>query len=666
MHARRRIAGGFAAAAALVAAFWSCAPGASAGSRYDLLLVTLDTVRADRLGAYGYGAGETPALDRLAREGVVFEHAQTVAPLTLPAHATLLSGLLPTTHGARDNGLRPFRSDRDTLATRLQAAGYDTAAFVGAYVLDRKFGLARGFDRYDDEIDHGPEGAALEAERRGAEVVDRALAWLEQRQEEAPFFAWVHLYDAHFPYAPPDPYRARFESAPYDGEIAAVDAQVTRLLSWLERKGRARRTLVVVAADHGEALGDHGERTHGLLLYDSTLRVPLLLRAPGMLRPGLRIAEPVSLADVAPSVSSLLGLPPSRADGLEGRDLSAALRAGREPERADLYAETEYPAGFGWQTLAALRRGAHKVITGATAELYDLAEDPAENRDLASARRDELGELVRALRVRERETPAAPVPAVDRVDRETAARLASLGYLAAAPAPAKGPLREPRAMLAPFALFEEAGWDRARGDHRAAVDKLRRALTQDAENPAFLGALAQAERAAGDLRTAAVSYRAAIARSPHDSRLWLDMAWTLQESGQVSEAAAAAQEALRLDASSGEAHNAVGICAALGGDPQTARSHFARATELEPRSATAWNNLGNAWRALRQPGEAADAYSRAAALAPGWADPLNGLGVIEIEAGRPAEALAYFDRALVLQPDFEEARRNRAVALRRR
>jgi Flp pilus assembly protein TadD len=382
-----------------------------------------------------------------------------------------------------------------------------------------------------------------------------------------------------------------------------------------------------------------------------------------MLRPGLRIAEPVSLADLAPSVSSLLGLPPVE---LDGRDLAGALRSGREPERGDLYAETEYPAGFGWQPLAALRRGGHKVISGSAAELYDLGADPAESRDLAVARRDDLGELVRALRVRQRERPVAPATPVDRIDRETAARLQSLGYLAAAPAPAKGPPREPRAMLAAFALFEEAGWDRARGDDRAAVDKLRRALAGDAGNPAFLGALAQAERAAGDAKAAALTYRAAIERSPRDARLWLDLAWTLQESGQLKDAGAAAQEALRLDASSGEAHNALGICAALNGDATAARSHFERATALEPRSATAWNNLGNAWRALRRPAEAADAYSRAATLAPGWADPLNGLGVIEIDAGRPGDALAYFDRALVLQPDFEEARRNRAVALRRR
>ncbi|HYH44672.1 MAG TPA: sulfatase, partial [Thermoanaerobaculia bacterium] len=251
-------------------------PGGTAAGSSDgasLLLVTLDTVRADRLGGYGYAAAETPTLDRLAREGVRFAAASTNAPLTLPAHASLLTGLLPPRHGLRNNGAGRL-PEVPTLAAVLAAAGYRTAAFVSSFVLDRRFGLDRGFAVYDDDVERDAGGGvALDAERRGDRTVERALAWLsaktpETLDRERPFFLWVHLYDAHAPYAPPAPYDSRHRGRPYDGEIAFADAQVGRLVAELERRGLAGRTLVAVTADHGEALGEHGELTHGLLLYE--------------------------------------------------------------------------------------------------------------------------------------------------------------------------------------------------------------------------------------------------------------------------------------------------------------------------------------------------------------------------------------------------------------
>src|SRR5262249_49431400 len=227
--------------------------------------MTLDTVRADRLGAYGYPGAEPPALDRLAREGLRFDQAVSAAPLTLPSHATLFSGLTPPHHGLRNNGAGRFPDDRATLATLLSARGYATGAFVGSFVLDHRFGLARGFDVYDDEIDRDPNApGSWEAERSGSQVADRALAWLEKAAggpDGRPFCAWVHFYDAHAPYAPPEPYSGRHRDAPYDGEVAFVDAQVARLLEYLDRRGLAGSTVVVAAADHGEALGEHGELT---------------------------------------------------------------------------------------------------------------------------------------------------------------------------------------------------------------------------------------------------------------------------------------------------------------------------------------------------------------------------------------------------------------------
>ncbi|HET9300886.1 MAG TPA: sulfatase, partial [Candidatus Polarisedimenticolaceae bacterium] len=331
----------------------ACASGPSPPGRpVNVVLITMDTVRADHLGCYG-GSAATPKLDALARAGARFDQATAAAPLTLPSHATILSGLLPPAHGLRNNGGGALPGTVETLATRLSSAGYRTGAFVGAFVLDHRFGLGRGFDVYDDAITRGDRVAdALEAERPGNVVVDRALEWLARDPGGKPFFLWVHLYDAHAPYAPPSPYREQYAGRLYDGEIAFVDAQVGRILAAV-----GPGALVAVVADHGEALGDHGEETHGLLLYQPTLRVPLLVQGPGI-RAGTVVERAVGLADLAPTLASLAGTS-LKADG---RDLSAALRSGEEPPSADVYSETEYPRLFGWAGMAALRRGARKHI----------------------------------------------------------------------------------------------------------------------------------------------------------------------------------------------------------------------------------------------------------------------------------------------------------------
>ncbi|HEX2465656.1 MAG TPA: sulfatase, partial [Thermoanaerobaculia bacterium] len=384
----------------------------------NVLLVTLDTVRADRLGSYGYAGASTPALDGLAREGIRFSQAVATAPLTLPSHASILTGLFPPRHAVHQNGAAALPPTVPTLAEALHGHGYRTAAFVGSFVLDARFGLDRGFELYDDDIPRDPTTAVpgLEAERPGTQVVDRALSWLNA-DDQRPFFVWVHLYDAHAPYEPPEPYRSRFADRPYDGEIASVDAQVGRLLSYLDERGLAGDTIVAVAADHGEALGEHGELTHGLLLFEPTVRVPLLLRAPGRLPGGVVVGEPVGLADLAPTLAGLagvhLGLPSSSVDG---RDLSASLAAGDEPPRVDLYAETEYPRLFGWSALAAIRRGHAKYVAAPTPRLFDLESDPGETSNTLQAGDHRPAALAEALASLQAEGVAAAPPVESELD----------------------------------------------------------------------------------------------------------------------------------------------------------------------------------------------------------------------------------------------------------
>jgi arylsulfatase A-like enzyme len=490
-----------------------------AALRPSLVLITLDTVRADHLGCYGDAAAETPALDRLAREGVRFAQASSAVPLTLPSHSSLLSGLLPLHHGLRNNGSGVFPEGTATLATVLSGQGWRTGAFVGAFVLDHRFGLARGFDVYDDEIERDPNaGESLEAERPGRVVMDRALAWLsgsgETKGPARPFFLWVHLYDAHAPYTPPSPWRERHPGRPYDGEIAEVDAQVGRLMAELEHRGLAASTVVAVAADHGEGLGEHGELTHGLLLYEPTLRVPLLVRAPGV-PAGQVVKTPVSLVDVAPTLAGLLGtsLP---APHLDGRDLSAALRNGGEPAPADIYAETQYPAIFGWSPLAALRRRDLKYIAAPRPELYDLSHDPGEKKSLETDTTTLKGF---AARVAALEAGAVQAPRGSALDSEARARLASLGYVsgtagstpaARAPAPGTSSAPDPKLLVDLFQRFERAhnGLKSGQpGEAARALADLSALVAADPRNPVFRGELARAYRQRRDMDRAIPLYR---------------------------------------------------------------------------------------------------------------------------------------------------------------
>lgn len=615
-------------------------------------------MRADHVGAYGDTRAETPNLDRLARSGVRFEAAISAVPLTLPSHATILSGLLPPHHGLRNNGAGSFPASRETLATLLSASGYHTGAFVGSYVLDHRFGLARGFETYDDEIARDPSApGALEAERPGREVVDRALAWLA-KGDGRPFFAWVHLYDAHAPYDPPEPFRSRHRDHPYDGEVASVDFQVGRLLDWLAVSGREKETVVAVAADHGEALGEHGELTHGFFVYEPTLRVPLLLRGPSLASRRV-VTTPVSLADLAPTLAGLTGTP--LAGALDGRDLSRDLLRGGEPASADIYSETEYPRIFGWSGLSALRRKSLKYIEAPRPEIYDLARDPNETRSLADARAPRA-DLAAAIAAFHRETVAPEKPAT--ADRESAAKLASLGYISGSPSASERlALRDPKDVAGAFRGFEDAHWDLVGGRVETARSKLLAALRSDPDNPVFLDSLGLAYRRLGDFDAAIRSYRRAVELSPGDADTRYDLAVALKEAGRIDEAFSAAQDALTHDASRPDTLGVLGIALLAKGKPQEALAQFDRAAALDPRDARTENNRGNVLRELKRPAEAEAAYRRAIALAPRYADPWNGLGALEVEDRRFAEAVASFDRAIALAPEDHEARLNRGIAL---
>jgi arylsulfatase A-like enzyme/Flp pilus assembly protein TadD len=583
--------------------------------RPNVLLITLDTFRADRITA------QTPNLQKLANESVTFKNADSPVPLTLPAHCSILSGVLPLHHGVRNNGANPFPSDRADLATVLSAAGYRTGAFVSAFVLDRRFGLNRGFETYDDEIARD-DSNSLEAERRGEVTVDRALTWL-RANDARPFFAWVHLYDAHTPY-----------EKTYDDDIRTVDAQVGRLLAAIDRT----KTIVAVVGDHGESLGEHDESTHGLLLYESTLHVPMIIAAPDV-KPR-EVKSPVSTIDLAPTLASLAGAK------LDGR----ILPLDREPSQTDIYAETEYPLQFGWSSLASLRRGDDKLISNR--ELYDVANDPAEKVNRLDAKRREFRRLEDALNAIRR-TAVASTPTV--VGEETRRKLASLGYVAPTANPTReGAFPDPAKMAPLFSRFENAK------DSIAALEQL---VKDDPRNPVFRSTLARELRKKGNVEAAIKLYREAVALAPNDADAWYNLAVALQEAGHAEEGSIAIQESLRRNAQRPEAHNALGIALMNEGNVAAGEAEFRAALSIDPRDARTLNNLGNALRATNRFAEAREAYTQAIGLAPSYPDPLNGLGVVDVQEGHARDAIAKFDAALRIAPDYYEAQLNRGIAL---
>jgi choline-sulfatase len=611
----------------------------------NILLVTLDTTRADRIGAYGYGEARTPRLDRLAAAGVMFERAIAVAPLTLPAHASLFTGLYPFAHGVRNNGNFVLGDRVPTLATALRDGGYQTGAFVSAFVLDRRYGLARGFDRYDDRF---------ELERRGDRTAAAAAEWLTRAaQDRRPFFAWVHLYDPHDPYDPPAPY-AGFAS-PYDGEIGFVDEQVGALVDRLDALGLASSTVVAVAGDHGESLDDHGEATHGLFVYEAAMRVPVILCRPGALPAGRRVASLVRQIDVAPTLLALAGRPALA--GAHGQSLIPLIR-GAGPAPGSAYAETYFPRLFmNWSALRSIQDERWKFIDAPVPELYDLANDPGERANLASREPGRAAALRRALdgTTGGSEGSIAPSP----VDPGTLQKLAALGYIGATTdrPPADGSSRpDPKAMIGVFNRLRHAN-ALIRTGRFADVESVARAvLMADRTNAFATMLLARAEMEQGKYRDAIAHYRAyaELVPSSADAHHWVAICWS--RLGEVDRALAEVEAALGLDLRHAGAHALRGGLRASRGRIEEALVDLRAAVDAAPDNVPFRVGLS---RILLTAGRLDDADAelrRALELQPENPDAHAARGAVLAAYGQPEAALPEFERALAGRPDADDVR----------
>jgi arylsulfatase A-like enzyme len=617
---------------AAVAACPGCGEARAPGAR-RIVVVSFDTTRADHIGCYGSAGAHTPAIDALAAAGVRFENAIAPAPITLVSHASLMTGLEPHRHGVRHNGIFRLSTDVPTLAGHMQEAGFSTAAFVGAVVLDRQYGLDSGFDVYDDRM--GRAGEVGDEERPADQVVDAALRWLESAPEA--FFMWVHLFDPHSAYDPPAGFAIAFPNDPYRGEIAFADSQLARLIEAVEAKFPDGRTVFAMTSDHGESLGEHGEFSHSMTLYDATQRVPLVLRGPD-LPAGRSVSSPVGLVDLAPTLLALVGASPL--EDVDGRDLRELIEA-EDPERA-VYVETVAPqTDFGWSPLLGLRTARHKYIRAPRPELYDLAEDPAETRDLAA--RPDMQALREALDARLTQRLEGARTAGTRIDvtDESRAQLEALGYVAGGGtwegpeigvvggADPKDGLPLVQAVLQAVILIAE--------------DRPRQALglLEGESGSSYLLDLfrSRAAHGAGEPELAEQYARSALAHSPASVEAHVALARALELREHWPQARALYEGAIRLDEAAADA---------LVGMGRIAEAH-GRLDE-----AAQWYERG-----ARQRGDGSEAQWRLAAL--------------RIERGEDASALlAQLPAAALARPDpairlarAERAAGDRQAALRR-
>lgn len=636
----------------------SPAAPSSSELRPNVLLITIDTLRADRVGR-----GLTPSIDALAARGVSFTNVRATAPLTLPSHVSLMTGVIPPVHGVRENGA-VFDRKAPVLARLFKDAGYRTGAFVGAYVLNRRFGLNEGFETYDDAVRRDVERAEqLEAERPGAEVVDAALKWLPPSgsTEPAPFFAWIHMYDPHAPYAPPAEYLAKAGGKGYDGEVAYADAQVGRLLEALASRGLSQHTIVIVTGDHGESLGQHGEQTHGMLVYDATLRVPLVVSAPWIEAEAGAVARtddrPRPLTELVPGLLRMAGLavPPGLCGHLIGRPGDTVARA----TQCDSYSESVYPRQAGWHAASALSDAQWKLVQSSESELYNVQQDPDEQTNVATGHPGVVQAMSAALAKlgQSGKATAAVAP-------EAAERLRALGYVSGSSAvTADDPnARNPAREISAWTTFEDALGRLQRRDTTGALAILRPLAEKYPSAPVFQSTYAQALKDAGDPAAAMRVYKAAVKKWPTSATLFHDLAVAARDAGDMTEATRAEQAALALDGTSPMAQNGLGLLHADAGRNAEAAAAFERATQQDPSNPSYWTNLGNAKSALGDAEGANRAYRRALEADAEFADALNGLGTLYVQGKRAPEAVPLFERALRRDPQLHEARLNLGIA----
>ena len=674
----------------------SCSQSRTPSAARHFVLVTIDTLRADRVGVYG-GMDLTPRLDRIAREGAYAANAMTHVPLTRPSHATMLSGLLPWELGIRDNLSPAEFPSSPLLAEILKGAGFHTAAFVSSIVLDRRGGFGRGFDRYDDDFPKTQSADLLNTlQKPGADTVRAAIAWLEGQRAADRIFLWIHLYEPHDPYEPPEPYASRYRDRPYDGEVAYADALVGQLDDALERLGLGSQTLLAVASDHGEGLGEHQETLHGFFVYETTLAVPLILRGPGIARAG-KIAANVGLVDLFPTALDLLGVPVPRDVRPSGNSLAAALRGGTSPTDASpQYAESLVPLlHFGWSDLRVLRRGSWKYVLAPRPELYDLASDPHEQRNMADAQPAQAAALRTTLaRILEQERRIKPTAKAQALPAGLVERLGALGYVSGDPSAAKASGADPKDKILEFRRANDVMRTGIlalnRRDYASAARGFEELIASGIESFEAHQYLARSFAGLKQFDRAAAHFERAARRAPLLEEAWTgwaearlatdgpESALSIVRDGRKQnpnsaplavldadlclrlrrsdEAVAAFEAALPLLPRDGVIRQRLGELQRDLGRVDAAIASLRDAVAVDPANAPAWNALGMTLGGTGRLGDAEKAFRAAIERDATDHRYFFNLGLALVRQGRGREARPYFEKTLQLAPGFGAAR----------
>lgn len=646
--------------------------------RSNVLLITFDTTRADVIGAYGNARGHTPNVDSLAREGALFTNAHAHIPLTLPSHTSILSGLYPTGHGIRDNGLFVLSDEILTLPEMLKEHGYVTAGAISGFPLVKRFNLGQGFDLFDDDLRRKDEdflgrrqrkASLFFEERRAAQTNEAVLPWLEQHQDE-PFFVWLHYYDPHRPWDPPPPYDELYADDPYLAEIAYADESLGQILGKLREWGVFDETMVVFTADHGEGLGEHDESTHSLLNYETTLHVPLIIKPPGGMEPRI-VADLVASVDIVPTVLDVLGV--EHPDSLQGYSLNAYLSAGGDsadgegggiPANRQLYSETLSPRlSHGWGELRTLYQGDWKYIHGSRPELYDLTRDLDERRNLLPTESERAATMRQALARFINDNAMSTAGGAQPVDEETKAQLMALGYISggADSGPIIEELRDdgipPQDRVIDISLSSEARSLITAGRGSAARQVISELLGRDPENPFYRELLVQADLILGQLPRAADTVESLIA-DPRgrgaSAGILIAVGSRLVATGAVERGLALVRRAVELE---GGAENQYHLSSALrqAGDLEGSYEALVATLDADPKHVRARVDLAIRHAVSGESDLARDAFEQALNNDPFYAKGHYNYGAFLLEGGDPVAALERFERATAIDRGYRAA-----------
>lgn len=660
-----------------------------AHQKYNILLITIDTLRADRLGAYGFKEISTPNIDGLAKDGILFEDATSHVPLTLPSHTSIMTGLFPSNHGVHDNGGFHVSASQQTIAELLKQKGFRTGAFVGAFVLDSSWGLNQGFDTYFDHFELPKEERVglASIQRKADDVFKNAKEWLDKNQKER-FFLWVHFYDPHSPYEPPETFDRLYPGRPYIAEIAYTDSVVGKLLSHVKNLGLRDKTIILLAGDHGESLGEHNESTHAFFVYDATLHVPMILSVPDHKFQGKRISRQARLVDVAPTILQLAGV--GVPENIQGRSLLHYIFGSESEENPASYAECYYPQfHFGWSRLLSLRNGNYKYIDTSKPELYDLKNDPKELNNLYSAKHDIAMKMKAELKKIENTRSAEATMQPGAIDDETHEKLASLGYVGAFGGSVDTDsenLPDPKDKIDLFNMMSDARDASLSGKSDEAIQQLNELLKLDPKIVDGYFLLGNEYFRAAHYEEAVDAFKKALELKPDYDFAVINLANTYRKMGKIDDALLGFEYFLKKNPDNVQVLGRIGELQLARNDPDEAMVYFDRALKVDPKTSWIYNSKGAALLQKHQIQEAESSFRKALELNPkinmvhfnlaqifemrgsdaeaqqeylkeleiapkNYKASFN-LGRSYLKSGKSSEAINYFQKAISDSPDF--------------